>query len=52
VFSELTAELLDLSVEEKGYRHALFASSDGGGAGCSGSSCALSSSLSCCRLCW
>jgi hypothetical protein len=50
MFTELSDELLDLVVEEKGYRHALYASTDpgGGGSSCSGSS----SSLTCCKLSW
>ena len=48
MFTELTEELLDLAVQEKGYRHALFASTNPGGSSCSGSS----SSLTCCKLCW
>jgi hypothetical protein len=49
MFAELTAELLDLAVCEKGYRHALYAlNSDPGGSSCTGSS----SSLTCCKLSW
>jgi hypothetical protein len=49
MFTELSEELLDLSVEEKGYRHALYASTaPGAGSSCSGSS----SSLTCCKLSW
>ncbi len=48
MFTKLTAELLDLAVEEKGYRNALYAK--GGDPG--GSSCGSSSSLTCCKLCW
>jgi hypothetical protein len=50
MFAQLTEELLDLMVEEKGYRHALYAknSDPGGGSSSTGSS----SSLTCCHLCW
>jgi hypothetical protein len=48
MFTELTEELLDLSVNEKGYRHALYAQTADPGCTCSGSS----SSLTCCKLCW
>jgi len=47
VFKELTEELLDLDVVEKGYRSALFARVLGGGGG----SCA-SSSACCCTFCF
>jgi hypothetical protein len=48
VFTELTDDLLDLAVEEKGYRHALYAQTVNPGCTCSGSS----SSLTCCKLSW
>jgi hypothetical protein len=48
MFSELSDDLLDLSVQEKGYRNALYASTQPPGSSCSGSS----SSLTCCKLCW
>ncbi len=49
MFTELTDELLDLTVEEKGYRHALYANNaESGSSSCSGSS----SSLTCCKLSW
>ncbi len=49
MFTELTDELLDLAVHEKGYRHALYAmNADPGSSSCTGSS----SSLTCCKLCW
>jgi hypothetical protein len=43
MFTKLTAELLDLVVQEKGYRLALYASNSGDG-GCSGAG-------SCCCCC-
>jgi hypothetical protein len=46
VFKELTRELLDLRVLEKGYRGALYAMLRGQGGGC----CA-SSSACCCTIC-
>ncbi len=49
MFAKLSEELLDLTVREKGYRHALYASTApgaGGGSSCTGSS----SSLTCCKL--
>jgi hypothetical protein len=52
MFTELKAELLDLRVSEKGYRHALYASKPPGAGGGSSSSTGSSSSLTCCRLCW
>jgi hypothetical protein len=48
MFTELSEELLDLVVSEKGYRWALYASEPPPGSSCSGSS----SSLTCCKLCW
>lgn len=48
MFGTLTRELLDLTVQEKGYRQALYAAAGDGG----GSSCGSSSSLTCCKLCW
>jgi hypothetical protein len=51
VFTELSEELFDLAVHEKGYRHALYANNvnpGSGGGSCSGSS----SSLTCCKLSW
>lgn len=48
MFAELTEELLDLAVSEKGYRNALYAKNEPGGS----SSCSGSSSLTCCKLCW
>ena len=48
MFTELSEDLLDLAVAEKGYRHALYASGTNPGSSCSGSS----SSLTCCKLCW
>jgi hypothetical protein len=50
VFTQLTEELLDLAVHEKGYRHALYANNVNPGSG--GSSCGSSSSLTCCKLSW
>ena len=41
MFKELTAELLDLRVTEKGYGDALYATTDGD-EGCTGSSCSCS----------
>lgn len=46
MFKELTRELLDLRVLEKGYRGALYAYRLGSGGGC----CA-SSSACCCTFC-
>jgi hypothetical protein len=46
MFTELTEELLDLGVEEKGYRLALYAQTQNPGCSCTGSS----SSLTCCKL--
>ncbi len=49
MFTELTEELLDLAVLEKGYESALYAVASGeGGSSSTGSS----SSLTCCHLCW
>jgi hypothetical protein len=48
MFTELSEELLDLAVSEKGYRHALYAKNDPGGS----SSSTGSSSLTCCKLSW
>ena len=49
MFTELSEELLDLAVHEKGYRHALYAKiGDPGSSSCTGSS----SSLTCCKLSW
>ena len=42
MFRELTDELLDLRVTEKGYRNALFAALDDPDNGCSGCSCSCS----------
>ena len=48
MFTELSEELLDLAVNEKGYRHALYARlGDPGSCSCTGSS-----SLTCCKLSW
>ena len=51
MFKELTEELLDLTVVEKGYRNALYAANDSGGGGprCSASTstCELCISLCC-----
>jgi hypothetical protein len=46
MFKELTEELLDLTVVEKGYRNALYAANDAGGGGPR-----CSSSTSTCELC-
>jgi hypothetical protein len=46
MFTELTDELLDLAVQEKGYRNAFYAQTADPGCSCSGSS----SSLTCCKL--
>jgi hypothetical protein len=50
MFTELTAELLDLRVTEKGFGFALYASEEdpGGGDPCS---CSCSSSILCVSLC-
>jgi hypothetical protein len=48
MFTELSEELLDLAVSEKGYRCALYATNPEPGSSCSGSS----SSLTCCQLSW
>ena len=48
MFTELSDDLLDLSVHEKGYRNALYAQTQPPGCSCSGSS----SSLTCTKLCW
>ena len=50
MFHELTDELLELTVTEKGYRAAVYGNVVGSD-GCSGS-CSCSSSLTCCCLCW
>jgi hypothetical protein len=50
VFTQLTDDLLDLVVHEKGYRHALYAAKDSGGGG--GSCTGSSSSLTTCKICW
>jgi hypothetical protein len=49
MFRQLTDELLDLRVTEKGYGSALYATEedDGGGSCCSCSSCTLCISLCC-----
>ena len=49
MFTELSEELLDLAVHEKGYRNALYANTEPGG---SSSSTGSSSSLTCCKLSW
>jgi len=49
MFTELSEELLDLAVSEKGYRHALYAATTNPG---SSSSTGSSSSLTCCKLSW
>jgi len=49
-FAELTEELLDLTVVEKGVGNAFYASEDGGGGG--SSSCTYCSSLCCFHICW
>jgi hypothetical protein len=51
MFTELKEELLDLTVTEKGYRSAFYASQPPGGSG-SSSSTGSSSSLTCCKLSW
>ncbi len=50
MFTELSEELLDLAVHEKGYRHAFYANKvpDPGSSSSTGSS----SSLTCCKLSW
>jgi hypothetical protein len=48
MFTELTEELMDLAVHEKGYRHALYAMNEPGSSSSTGSS----SSLTCCKLSW
>ena len=49
MFTDISEELLDLAVHEKGYRHALYARGvDPGSSSCTGSS----SSLTCCKLSW
>jgi len=50
-FAELTEELLDLTVVEKGVGKAIYANEDSGGGGC-GSSCTYCSSLCCFHICW
>jgi hypothetical protein len=49
MFTELSEELLDLVVRERGYRNALYAQNSDPG---SSSSTGSSSSLTCCKLCW
>jgi hypothetical protein len=49
MFTELSEELLDLVVHERGYRNALYAKTGDPG---SSSSTGSSSSLTCCKLCW
>jgi hypothetical protein len=51
MFQELTDELLELTMTEKGYRAAMYGSMDDGG-GSSGGSCTCSSSLTTCCLSW
>ncbi len=51
MFKELTEELLDLKVTEKGYRGALYAVKAPDPCSCS-CSIALCSSLLCVHLCW
>jgi hypothetical protein len=48
-FAELTEDLLDLTVVEKGVGNAIFAADDPGGAS---SSCTYCSSLCCFHICW
>ncbi len=48
MFKQLTDELFELIVHEKGYRNALYAANGDPGSSCSGSS----SSLTCCKLSW
>lgn len=51
MFRELTDELLDLRVEEKGYGLALYANNeDGGGEACSSCSCSLLCVSLCCTI--
>jgi hypothetical protein len=51
MFAELTEELLDLTVSEKGFRDAAYASNDGDP--CSSSSLACSVILCCSiHICW
>jgi hypothetical protein len=53
VFAELTEELLDLTVTEKGVGNAIYAQVDDGcGSGACSSSSALCISLCCSYLCW
>ncbi len=47
MFTQLSEELLDLVVHEKGYRNALYANNVNPGC-----TCGSSSSLTCCKLCW
>ena len=49
MFTELSDELLDLTVHEKGYRNALYAQTQTPGSFAAAGS---SSSLTCCKLCW
>jgi hypothetical protein len=50
MFQELTDELLELTMTEKGYRAAVYGVNEGSD-GCSGS-CTASSSLTTCCLSW
>lgn len=50
MFQELTDELLELTMTEKGYRAAVYGVKDGGGGSCG--SCTCSSSLTTCCLSW
>ena len=52
MFTELSEELLDLVVNERGYRNAFYAKTGDPGGSSSGSSTGSSSSLTCCKLCW
>jgi len=52
MFTELSDELFDLTVTQKGIGNALYANEDEGGACCASCSCSLCISLCCCILCF
>ena len=52
MFDELSQELLDLTVTEKGYRGAMYASNEDTPPGCSSLCCSFVLCCFLCHLCW
>jgi hypothetical protein len=52
MFTELTEELLDLTITEKGYGRALYAANDEGGGGTCSGICSVVVCTFLCHLCW